>query len=83
MEPVAGSGTAAVQIARAMGMVVLARRVRKGSNWSDGKARTTFLTILKADYLEQIMKVTGGKGVDVILEMLANVNLGQDLKLLA
>jgi len=29
------------------------------------------------------MKATGGKGVDVILEMLANVNLGADLKLLA
>jgi NADPH:quinone reductase len=29
------------------------------------------------------MKATGGKGVDVILEMLANVNLAADLKLLA
>ena len=29
------------------------------------------------------MSLTGGKGVDVILEMLANVNLGADLKLLA
>jgi NADPH2:quinone reductase len=29
------------------------------------------------------MKATGGRGVDVILEMLANVNLANDLKLLA
>jgi len=29
------------------------------------------------------MKTTGGVGVNVILEMLANVNLGHDLKLLA
>src|SRR5262249_26907924 len=37
----------------------------------------------KPDYKEQILKATGGKGVDVVLEMLANVNLGADLKLLA
>ncbi len=34
-------------------------------------------------YAEEIMKATGGRGVDVILEMLANVNLSTDLKLLA
>jgi NADPH:quinone reductase-like Zn-dependent oxidoreductase len=36
-----------------------------------------------ADHREQILKATGGRGVDLILEMLANVNLGHDLKLLA
>ncbi len=35
------------------------------------------------DYLEKVMALTGGRGVDVILEMLANVNLGKDLPLLA
>src|SRR5207245_7765187 len=34
-------------------------------------------------YQEEIMKATGGRGVDLILEMLANVNLAHDLKLLA
>src|SRR5258708_4863314 len=34
-------------------------------------------------YRDQILQVTGGLGVDLILEMLANVNLGHDLKLLA
>jgi len=29
------------------------------------------------------MRLTGGRGVDIILEMLANVNLARDLKLLA
>lgn len=29
------------------------------------------------------MQATDGKGVDVIVEMLANVNLGHDLKMLA
>jgi len=37
----------------------------------------------KPDYREQIPKATGGRGVDLILEMLANVNLAHDLKLLA
>jgi NADPH2:quinone reductase len=35
------------------------------------------------DYLKQVMDLTGGGGVDVILEMLANVNLGKDLPVLA
>jgi NADPH2:quinone reductase len=35
------------------------------------------------DYLDQLMKLTEGRGVHVILEMLANVNLGKDLKVLA
>ncbi len=34
-------------------------------------------------YTEQIMTITEGRGVDVILEMLANVNLDRDLDLLA
>ena len=34
-------------------------------------------------YLDQILTLTAGGGIDVILEMLANVNLGRDLKLLA
>ncbi len=37
----------------------------------------------KAGYQEEIMKATGGRGVDIVLEMLANVNLSADLKLLA
>jgi NADPH2:quinone reductase len=34
-------------------------------------------------YAAQIMALTKGRGVDVILEMLANVNLARDLTLLA
>jgi NADPH:quinone reductase len=37
----------------------------------------------KPGYLEEIMKATGGRGVDLVLEMLANVNLANDMKLLA
>jgi len=34
-------------------------------------------------YLDEIKKVTGGKGPDVILEMLANVNLQKDLEIIS
>ena len=37
----------------------------------------------KADYLDAIRERTQGKGVQIILEMLANKNLANDLKLLA
>src|SRR5262249_12038734 len=36
-----------------------------------------------ANHFEQVMKATGGRGVDVIVELLANVNLGGDLTILA
>ena len=35
------------------------------------------------DYRKQILDLTAGAGVDVIVEMLANVNLGHDLEMLA
>ena len=37
----------------------------------------------KAGYQEEILRATGKRGVDIILEMLANVNLSDDTKLLA
>ena len=36
-----------------------------------------------ADYLDIIDELTCGSGVDIILEMLANINLDKDLKLFA
>ena len=35
------------------------------------------------DYLENLLSLTTRRGVDLILEMLANVNLGKDLSVLA
>src|SRR5262249_43882855 len=37
----------------------------------------------KAGYQEEILQATDNRGVDIILEMLANVNLSDDTKLLA
>src|SRR5437773_9252153 len=36
-----------------------------------------------ADHYEQIMKSTGGRGVDVIVELVAKVNLSTELTMLA
>ena len=37
----------------------------------------------RPDYLADLMKLTENRGVDIILEMLANANLGKDLGVLA
>ena len=79
-----GVGTAAVQLARARGLRVF------GTAGSDDGIKLTrqqgaheVFDHRAANHFEQIMKATGGHGVDVIVEMLANVNLGKDLTILA
>jgi NADPH2:quinone reductase len=79
-----GVGIAAVQIARAMGLTVLGTAgTEKGLELAKREGAHHVFDHTKPDYREQILKATGGQGVNLILEMLANVNLGQDLKLLA
>jgi NADPH2:quinone reductase len=79
-----GVGTAALQIARAMGLTVFGTAgTDKGLDLVKREGAQQTFHHGKAGYHEEILKATGGRGVDVILEMLANVNLGGDLKLLA
>lgn len=79
-----GVGIASVQIARAMGLTVLGTAgTEKGLKLVKREGAHHVFDHTQPGYLEQIMKATGGAGVDLILEMLANVNLGKDLKLLA
>jgi len=79
-----GVGTAAIQIGRAMGCTVFGTAgTAKGLDLIKREGAHQSFDHSKPDYKDEIMKATGGKGVDVILEMLANVNLGADLKLLA
>jgi NADPH2:quinone reductase len=79
-----GVGIAAVQIARAMGLTVFGTAgTEKGLELVKGEGAHYAFDHSKPGYLEQILKATNGLGADLILEMLANVNLGQDLKLLA
>jgi len=79
-----GVGTAAVQLARNRGLTVMATG---GSDKGRQSLRENGAHYVfdhhSENYLTEAMKTTGGKGVDVILEMLANVNLAKDLTLLA
>jgi NADPH2:quinone reductase len=79
-----GVGTAAVQLARAHGMRVFGTA---GSDEGRALAREQgtheVFDHRAPDHFEQVLKATGGRGVDVIVELLANVNLGKDLTILA
>jgi NADPH2:quinone reductase len=79
-----GVGTAAVQLARALGMRVLGTAgTGRGRELVREQGAHDVFDHLAPDYLAQILDATSARGVDVVLEMLANVNLGKDLTLLA
>jgi NADPH2:quinone reductase len=79
-----GVGTAAVQIACAAGMTVIGTAgTARGRELVLEQGAHHVLDHTAAGYLEQVLRLTDGRGVDVILEMLANVNLGNDLNVLA
>jgi NADPH2:quinone reductase len=79
-----GVGTAAIQLARAAGMVVLATAgTERGLSHLAAQGATHAFNHRTADYIDRIMEATGGRGVDVVLEMLANANLNRDLGVLA
>jgi len=73
-----------VQIARAMGLTVFGTAgTEKGLELAKREGAHQVFDHRASGYQESILKAAGGRGVDIILEMLANVNLGADLKLLA
>lgn len=79
-----GVGTAAVQLGRARGLRVLGTAgTDRGRELVREQGAHDVFDHRAPDYLEQIMKATSGRGVDVVVEMLANVNLGKDLTILA
>ena len=79
-----GVGSAAAQFARVMGLTVFGTAgTQKGMELAKKEGAHQVFDHSKPGYAEEIMKATGGRGVDVILEMLANVNLSADLKSLA
>ena len=79
-----GVGSAAVQIARAAGLrVVGTAGTPEGIALALQEGAHDAFDHRSAGYMEEAMAATGGRGFDVILEMLANVNLGRDLKVLA
>jgi NADPH2:quinone reductase len=78
-----GVGTAAVQIAKQGGLTVIGTAgTEDGLSLVREQGADHALNHKDPDYLKQIVSLTGGKGVDVILEMAAHLNLGKDLTLL-
>lgn len=79
-----GVGLAAVQLARTVGARVLATGGSSAgrSRLLDEGAHAVF-DHHSDDYPQQVLDATDGRGLDFILEMLANVNLGKDLPMLA
>jgi NADPH:quinone reductase len=79
-----GVGTAAVQLARAHGLRVFGTAGSdEGFKLVREQGAHEVFDHRAPDHFEKVMKTTDGHGVDVILEMLANVNLGRDLTILA
>ena len=79
-----GVGLAAVQFARAMGLRVFGTAgTAKGLELALREGAHRVFDHAAADHQAEILKATGDRGVDVILEMMANVNLATDLKMLA
>jgi NADPH2:quinone reductase len=79
-----GVGIAAIQMARAHGMTVFATAgTERGRALVADQGAHRVFDHHAPEYLAEIAAATGGRGVDVIIEMLANVNLDKDLGLLA
>jgi NADPH:quinone reductase len=79
-----GVGIAAVQIARARKMTVIGTAgTPAGRALVEREGARQVLDHGADGYQEELLRLTGGRGFDVIIEMLANRNLGADLRLLA
>ncbi|MBZ5501805.1 MAG: NADPH:quinone reductase [Acidobacteriia bacterium] len=79
-----GVGIAAVQIARAAGLRVIGTAgSERGRKLVAAEGAHEVVDHTAPDHFEKVLALTGGRGCDVILEMLANVNLARDLTILA
>ncbi len=78
-----GVGVAAVQLGRALGLRVIGTAgSARGLELVKREGAEHVFDHGKPDHGEAILEATGGQGVGIVLEMLANVNLGNDLTLL-
>jgi NADPH2:quinone reductase len=79
-----GVGIATVQLAHAMGLTIFGTAgSAKGMELVTREGAHRAFDHSKAGYTDEILAATGGRGVDIVVEMLANVNLPADMKLLA
>lgn len=79
-----GVGLAAVQFASAHGMTVIGTAgTERGLELVRAQGAHVAVNHKEPGYTDAILKATGGRGVDVIIEMAAHINLDTDLTLLA
>ena len=79
-----GVGTASVQLAVAHDMTVIGTAGSdRGKELVRELGATHVLDHNDPDHMDRVVQITDGRGLDLILEMLANVNLGSDLPALA
>ena len=77
-------GTATLQLARAQGMTVIGSAgSERGRALVAAQGAHHVLDHTTDGYIATLRDITGGNGPDVIIEMLANVNLAQDLSVIA
>jgi len=77
-------GSAAVQMARAAGLHVVGTvGSDRGRKLVLDEGAHEVLDHTSDKHFDEALALTGGRGFDVIIEMLANVNLGRDLPILA
>jgi NADPH2:quinone reductase len=75
-------GLAAVQLAKARGLTVYGTAgTEVGLKLVKENGARQVFNHKDKDYTNELMKATGGQGFDVILEMLANINLGKDCEM--
>lgn len=79
-----GVGVAAVQWARHAGLIVFGTASSpEGRELVKQKGADAVFDHSTVNYMDEIREASGGRGVDVIIEMLANVNLQKDFDVLA
>ena len=79
-----GVGSAALQWARSVGLRVIGTASSDdGKRLVEENGADAVFDHSDADHFEEIREFTGGKGVDIIVEMLANVNLERNFECLA
>lgn len=79
-----GIGTAAIQIAKAMGAKVYVTAGTDKKCRACGKLGATLaVNYRKRDFVEDIKNATGGRGVDVILDMVGGDYVARNIELLA
>src|SRR5438093_1776248 len=79
-----GVGIAAVQLGVAHGMTVIGTGgTERGRKLVAEQGAQHVLDHTAPDYTKRLMEITGNRGADLILEMLANVNLQKDIDAVA